>query len=320
MKKIFFIIISALLLLSCSEKTKIEKQIEKLPITVKIERFDRLFYETNPADLAQLKAKYPFFFPKEYTDDLWKQKSTNPLLRELYMEVQKKYPNLDTLEENVETMFKHIKYHFPELQTPTRVISIISEVDYHLKTYYSDSLAFVSLDVYLGENHRFYEFPSYQKQNFIPEQIMPDLAESFGNYLLPPSRNHSFLAEIIQAGKLLYIKDLLLPETNDATKMGYKPEQLAWCQANENEVWTYFIDKKILYETDPKLLLRFVDPAPFSKFYLDIDAESPGKVGAWIGWQIVRSFAQNNKTTPKELLKTDAITIFNNSKYKPKKL
>jgi uncharacterized protein YjaZ len=101
--------------------------------------------------------------------------------------------------------------------------------------------------------------------------------------------------------------------------MGYTKAQNEWCQANENQMWTYFIDKKMLYETDQKLLLRFIEPAPFSKFYLDIDAESPGKVGAWIGWQIVRAYTENNKTNPKELLKTDALTIFNNSKYKPKK-
>ena len=319
MKNLFFIVISALLLLSCSEKKKIEKQIDEIPILVKIERFDQLFYETKPADLQSLKTKYPFFFPPNFSDEDWAKKTTNPVYRELYTEVQKKYPSLDTIEENIGEMFKHIKYYFPEIETPKRVISIVSEVDYHLKSYYSDSLAFISLDVYLGKDHHFYEFPEYQKQNFIPEQILPDLAENFANYLLPPNRNHTFLAEIIQAGKVLYIKDLLLPTTDDATKMGYTKAQNDWCQANENQMWTYFVDKKLLYETDQKLFVRFIEPAPFSKFYLDIDAESPGKVGAWIGWQIVRAYAENNKTNPKELLKTDALTIFNNSKYKPKK-
>lgn len=319
MKNLFFIVISALLLVSCSEKTKIEKQIDEIPILVKIERFDQLFYETKPADLKSLKIKYPFFFPPNFSDEDWAKKTTNPVYRELYTEVQKKYPTLDTIEENIGEMFKHIKYYFPEIETPKRVISIVSEVDYHLKSYYSDSLAFISLDVYLGKDHRFYEFPDYQKQNFIPEQILPDLAESFANYLLPPNRNHTFLAEMIQAGKVLYIKDLLLPTTDDATKMGYTKAQNDWCQANENQLWTYFVDKKLLYETDQKLFVRFIEPAPFSKFYLDIDAESPGKVGAWIGWQIVRAYAENNKINPKELLKTDALTIFNNSKYKPKK-
>jgi hypothetical protein len=33
----------------------------------------------------------------------------------------------------------------------------------------------------------------------------------------------------------------------------------------------------------------------FSKFYLEIDNESPGQVGGWIGWQIVRSYMKTMK-------------------------
>ena len=75
----------------------------------------------------------------------------------------------------------------------------------------------------------------------------------------------------------------------------------------------------MLYSTDSKLANRFINPAPFSKFYLEIDNESPGRVGAWIGWQIVRSYMKNNEVSLKQLLVMDATEIFNNSKYKPKK-
>jgi uncharacterized protein YjaZ len=59
--------------------------------------------------------------------------------------------------------------------------------------------------------------------------------------------------------------------------------------------------------------------APFSKFYLEIDNESPGRVGQWIGWQIVRSFMENNKVSMQEMIKMDAKELFEKSKYKPKK-
>jgi uncharacterized protein YjaZ len=51
---------------------------------------------------------------------------------------------------------------------------------------------------------------------------------------------------------------------------------------------------------------------------LEIDNESPGQVGAWIGWQMVRSFMQNNDMPLENLLKTNAKEIFIKSKYKPK--
>jgi uncharacterized protein YjaZ len=98
------------------------------------------------------------------------------------------------------------------------------------------------------------------------------------------------------------------------------PEQITWCQENESYIWRYFIEKELLYSTDSKLPNRFTNLAPFSKFYLEIDNESPGRVGQWIGWQIVRSFMQNNKVSMQEMIKMDAKELFEKSKYKPKKI
>ena len=106
---------------------------------------------------------------------------------------------------------------------------------------------------------------------------------------------------------------------NDAEKIGYLSEQITWCQENESYIWRYFIEKELLYSTDSKLPNRFTNMAPFSKFYLEIDNESPGRVGQWIGWQIVRSFMQNNKVSMQEMIKMDAKELFEKSKYKPKK-
>jgi uncharacterized protein YjaZ len=65
---------------------------------------------------------------------------------------------------------------------------------------------------------------------------------------------------------------------------------------------------------------RFINVAPFSKFYLEIDNESPGRIGQWVGWQIVRSFMENNpKVTVQDLIKMNEKDIFELSKYKPKK-
>jgi hypothetical protein len=145
------------------------------------------------------------------------------------------------------------------------------------------------------------------------------LLASFSRGKISPPSDNTFLAQMIYAGKELYIKDVLLPEYSDADKIGYKPEQITWCQENESYMWRYFIEKKLLYDTDQKLISRFINPAPFSKFYLEIDNESPGRVGAWIGWQIVRSFMENNEVSLQQLLQMDAKEIFEKSKYKPKK-
>jgi gliding motility-associated lipoprotein GldB len=236
----------------------------------------------------------------------------------LYNEVEKKYGNFDVETQKIEELFKHIKYYFPETKIP-KVYTIISEMDYQNKVIYANNMLVISLELYLGKDHRFYEFPQYIKQNFEQSQILPDMVTSFGQTKILPPTDTSFLSQMIYAGKALYLKDQLLPEYSDADKMGYKPEQITWCQENEGYIWRYFIENKMLYDTDQKLIPRFINPAPFSKFYLEIDNESPGRVGAWIGWQMVRSYMANNEVSLAQLLKTDAKEIFEKSKYKPKK-
>jgi hypothetical protein len=186
---------------------------------------------------------------------------------------------------------------------------------------YADSLALISLDVYLGADHRFYQpVYQYEAQNFTERQMMPDLATAFLQTKIPPAKDNMFISAMVYYGKQLFMKDLLLPEYNDAEKIGYTPKQLAWCQDTESYIWRYFIENKLLYDTDSKLPSRFIEPAPFSKFYLEIDNDSPGRVGQWIGWQIVRSFMENNNVSVQDMLKLDARELFERSHYKPKKI
>ena len=318
MKKYLFLVVFCLFILSCDKKNKVESSVAVIPLEVEVERFDKIFFETPPKDLEKVKKQFPFFFPPGNDNSIWLNKMQDPLWRELYTEVQKKYKDFEPVKVELETLFKHIKYYFPKTKTP-KVITIIAEMDYKNKAIYADSLVVISLELYLGKNHKFYQFPDYLKQNFEERQIAPDVVSSFSTQKIPPVLDKDLLSQMIYYGKQLYIKDLLLPDYTDAEKMGYSPEQIAWCQENESYMWRYFIEKEMLYSNDQKLVSRFINPAPFSKFYLEIDNESPGQVGAWIGWQMVRSYMKNNDVPLVDLLKTNAKEIFVKSKYKPKK-
>ena len=318
MKKTLIVFLLALIFTSCDKKSKIEKQVEAIPVDIKVVRFDKAFFETPTNDLKKLKLQFPGFFPPQVEDSVWTNKMNNSLWRELYSEVQKKYSNFEPEKQKIATLFKHIKYYFPLTKTP-KVITLIYEMDYNTKAIYADSLVLVSLEMYLGKNHKFYEFHDYQKQNFEPNQILPDIVSSFSATKIPNPTDKSLLSQMVFAGKELYLKDVLLPEYADNEKIGYTPEQLLFCNENESYVWRYFIEEKLLYSTDSKLANRFINPAPFSKFYLEIDNETPGRIGTWIGWQIVRAYMKNNSVSVQQMLTLDATEIFNKSKYKPKK-
>jgi len=320
MKNYFVLFLFALLLTSCDKKSKVEKAVEEIPVQMNLYRFEQAFFDAKPSDLSKVKAEFPDFFPEETPDNIWLEKLQNPQWRELYTEVEIKYKNFNEKQTEIEDVFKHIKYYFPTVQTP-KIYTAIGEMDYNNKVIYANDKIIIALELFLGNKHKFYvDFPEYIRQNFEEKQMMPEVASSFAFGIVPPPSDKTLLSEMIYHGKMLYLKDILLNDNfNDADKMGYTPEQIAWSQENEAFIWTYFIEKQLLYSSDSKLANRFINVAPFSKFYLEIDNESPGRIGQWIGWQIVRSFMEKNEVTVQNMIKMNANDLFEKSKYKPKK-
>lgn len=311
--------LSLLFLTGCKDGNDIDSKVAEIPLEISIERFDQLFYNTPEEQLGDLKKTYPYLFPEQVADTFWIEKKKDTLFQELYEEVEKKYGDLGTLPNELESFFKHVKYYYPN-ENPKKVITLISEVDVTAKAIYADSLSFISLDTYLGEDHHFYKgFPEYLRGAFNESQILPDLAESFLLTKLKQPKDRSFLSQMIYQGKMLYAKEQLLPNAKEGALISYTSEQIDWCFANESEMWRYFIENKLLFDTDPKLQVRFLQPSPFSKFYLEIDAASPGRTGSWLGWQIVRSYMKNNNVTLQELFNVEAKELFEKSRYKPKK-
>ena len=118
----------------------------------------------------------------------------------------------------------------------------------------------------------------------------------------------------------MYFKDIILPHKNDPIKIGYTNDEYKWANENELFIWQYIIEKQLLYSNNETLEARFLYPAPFSKFYLEIDNDSPGRIGQWVGWQIVKSYAKRYPEIGlEEILKLSAEELFIKSKYKPKK-
>ena len=63
MKKILLLSTIVFLVFSCDKKSQIEKEVENIPVSIKVERFDKIFYETPISQLGKIKSKYPYFFP-----------------------------------------------------------------------------------------------------------------------------------------------------------------------------------------------------------------------------------------------------------------
>ena len=317
--RIYLALLTAILFFGCAKDSGIEKNINAVPITVEILRFDKVFGTAHLNDLPDLKRSYPIFFPKQFHDTIWEMKMNDSLTQQLYVEVMKKYWSERKLKADLEGLFKHIKYYFSNFKTPN-VVTANSDVDYRNKIFIADNMLVISLDNYLGSDHFFYEgIPSYVVENMKESQIISDVASIYSQMYVPKIQSRTFLAQMIYYGRILYLKDLWLPNASDEVKIGYSQEKLKWIQENETEIWRNFVENEYLYSTNPKLVARFIDPAPFSKFYLEIDNDSPGMVGRFIGWQIVKSYMDKNNVGLDKLLTISEEEIFKKSKYKPKK-
>ncbi|WP_103072418.1 gliding motility lipoprotein GldB [Aquimarina sediminis] len=322
MNTINFLKIAALfcILFSCSKESKIKKEIVKIPVTINIERFDQLFAGLTPENLPDLKKEYPFLFSEKYNDSIWVNRSKDTIQLEVNREIEKAFSDISQEKDELHSLFQHIKYYFPEIKEP-RIVTITSDVDYRNKVVISKGLLVISLDTYLGKDHHFYEgIQKYLRQNFERKYMVSDVASAYVKNQVGPIRDRTFLGNLISFGKELYLKDLLLPDFKDARKMGYTEEQYAWAEANEEQIWRFFVDRQLLYSTDSSLMPRFLYPGPFSKFYLEeIDKEAPDRIGQFIGWRIVTSYMKNNNVSLRQLILADAETIFNTSRYKPKR-
>lgn len=335
---LLFSILLAFNACTCEQKkTKPKKEIEvkKSEVTIKIHRFEKDWYAMNPnqisSELKKLQKQYPMMFNAYYNfvmefprmgnmaqqEQIIRNFITKPQMRGLYDTVMKKYPNLDFLEKELTDAFINFKSYFPEKPIP-KIYTCITEFAGFPAFTYSDSLLGICIDDYLGPKYVYYPnfFHDYQlyslDKQFIKIHAMNVMAT---NQIDAPTPQSTLLDKIIIYGKILYFIESMLPKEKQENIVRYTKEQYQWCEQNQKEVWAYFLNKKLLYQTKPDHI-KYVEDAPST---YGMPKESPGRVGAWLGWQIIRSYMKNNpNTTLKQLIANkESQKILEMAKYKP---
>jgi gliding motility-associated lipoprotein GldB len=323
MKKILVFTTIIVLLISCGNDNNHNVDVSDITATVKVRRFEQAFFEASPANLSKLKRQFPLFFSPATPDSIWIAQMTDTLNLELFHETQKIFPAFDKEKIAFEELFKHVKYYYPSWKEP-EVNTLMNYIIYPDRMIYASKFnkLLVSIDNYLGEDTPIYaEVPAYMRAQMKPSQLISDASMVIGEQFVTKPYDTHFLAKMIYAGKKLYLNDLFIPNKTDAEKINYTQEQIQWAKDNEPFIWEYYVGREMLYSNDKKLDKYFLELAPFSKFFLEVDAESPGRIGQWIGWQIVRAYMAHNPDVPLDkMLQMEAEEIFKKSKYKPRKV
>ncbi|MCK0206075.1 gliding motility protein GldB-related protein [Ornithobacterium rhinotracheale] len=134
------------------------------------------------------------------------------------------------------------------------------------------------------------------KKNFQPQDLKISIAESMARQLSRWILLKENCGKNDLCRKSVASHTSLLPEKSAQEIMQYSPEQWQWCVGNEADVYVYFTEEEYFFDEDKKLSERFIDPAPFSKFFTDADNETPGRVGAWMGLQICQAYLKQDQS------------------------
>jgi len=294
-----------------------------------IKRYEKALFGLDKKHLRQgmatLYPDYSYFLGNQWQDTMNILRIYNfindPNIRELYDLTVKKYPDITLLEKDLTGAFNRLRQSYPEMTVP-HVFTYVSGLDIDNPVYYSDTAMAIGLDIFLGSDAAAYPkagIPKYKANRLTPEYILPQcmLAVS-DNLLRMDGKSNTLLDQMVIAGKALYFLDVTLPDVKDEFKIGYSFAQLDWSRKNESRIWAFIIEHQLLFSSDPQGVSKMMTDAPFTSGFA---AESPGRLGAYMGWQIVRAYMREaDNISLKQLMEeTDAQHILKVSQFKPGK-
>ncbi|MEI7831054.1 MAG: hypothetical protein WCI31_14850 [Prolixibacteraceae bacterium] len=330
----FMFLISLLFALTACHRNPLKVDVSNINLTMKIGRLDQDLFTVTRGNIKQaipaLQEKYGAFFSLYNKEILAIGNSTDSLYADYLITfigdstVTKARQKSDSLfhdfepyAKQLELAFRHYRYYFPGYPVPS-VYTYLSGFNQSVVT--MPQAVGISLDNYLGSNCKFYQqlgIPAYKRQNMEPKKLVYDAIYGFVSQQFEYRGNtENLISNMIHQGKLLYLLDALVPDGPDTLKIGYRSVELDWCKANEAEIWSYLVEKKMLFSGDRMELVRFINSAPFTTPF---GQKSPGRTGIWLGWQIVKYYMKKNPQTKlQDLMKeNDYHKILNDSGYSP---
>lgn len=285
-------------------------------IEIDLIRFDSLFYGDLDMPLQKIKKSFPYFFPMQTPDNVWMKKRTDSLQQVLFQATQPLFKN--ELKLRIENVLKHVKFYFPNERLPKKVITLLTDVNYSLRAVDADSLLLISIDTYLGSNHPLYEgIPKYITEKLTPNHLEAEIIDALSSRFVPRVENRTFLSHCIAHGKRLLLHEYFAPDISQNQHMQYTQKQWDWAVEHEETIWRYFVDNEFLFSTDENLRFRFLTPGPYSKFYSTLDVDSPGRIGQWFGYRVVKAYQERTDANLNQLLTIDAQELLKKSKYNP---
>ncbi|MBK5723009.1 hypothetical protein JGH11_19250 [Dysgonomonas sp. Marseille-P4677] len=323
---LIFIIIS---FVGCSSTTS-PKNNEVHQGKVSIVRFDKDVYrylqQPDAVNQSLLKEKYPLLLPAfgriamdnsdpETFFASLKDYFSHPALMQIYKDALKTFEDVFVYEEELANANHLISVNLKGSKLPELAMHISG---FRENVIILNNLISISTDKYLGDNYPAYQdfFKPYERQQMQPQFVVRDYLKAWlmSDIIRPETDDNNLLSAIVNEGKILYALSTLLPEKEANDIISYTLSQLNWCKQNEKTTWQSIVKQNYLFSTDNMIITRFINDGVNT---IIISPESPGRLGSWVGWQIVKQYAKKKDASLQEIIDTNAQTILKEAKYNP---
>ncbi len=265
---------------------------------------------------------YLFMRQENYPDDsifinTLYQRFTHPGFDTLLTETKNVFGDLSSLKEEFREAFTNLTYYYPDF-VPPKIQTVITGLESDLVI--TDSLIIVGLDYYLGKKGKYRpRLYDYLLTRYEPEDIVPSCLLIYGigeRFNKTSLENKAVLADMIAYGKSFYFAKHMLPCVPDSTFIWYTAEEMNGSRENEKLIWARLIEDQVLFSTSHIAKQKFLGERPKT---LEVGEKCPGRIGQWVGWQIVNRYMASHPeiTLPQLMEMQDADKLFKESRYKP---
>ncbi len=304
------LILAVVLMAGCNGDAPPDVDIRSVELDLRIERLDQDLFHTRPDSMAAASlrayATYGEFY-RTYIEDILQGAPLEDPRLPMVLNRFVLDPDWSSVQEAIDSVltdmapqqagfdgaFKRLKVLFPDSLTP-RIIVFNSGFNYGIVP--TDSVLGIGAEWFIGKDHPVVgylapeAFPRYVKDRMTPEMLVPSAVK--GWLLVHYTRNvddSDVLTNLVEVGKVMALLDAVLPDTEQAHKFAFGPEQLAWCEANEQAIWKSIVDD--LFSKSAADVGRLLNDGPFTN---GLPRESPGHIGEWIGFRMVRAYMNAN--------------------------
>ncbi|MFO8053958.1 MAG: hypothetical protein R6U19_02195 [Bacteroidales bacterium] len=324
---ILYLVTTLFFITSCDSSRDLNVDVSgESPQEIKIKRYGKAIFSLDTesltvGDIEALHKDYPFFVRAQIDSlevNAMREFLEDPVNSELYKAVSKKYRDITALEADLAAMFRHFNYYFSGFQVP-EVYTYVSSMNHEKPVIYQDSVLVIGLDMYLGADFEYYDMvgiPKYRSRWFVAERVVPEACQAIIEQWVQSQSDPNLLDYMIRYGKIQYLLDAILPENPRKYKIRYTEQQQQWIRDNETFVWSFLVEKELLFSKDRPKIKGFLDDGPFSSM---ISKEAPPRLAQWFGWRIVKKYMDKNQDVRmlNLLQEKNSMKILKQSGYKP---